>query len=129
MSHEIQIHYRGLPPSEAVSQRIRDHFANLCAAFQRQSILSAHCYLELVNHRSGKAGCYRTTIDVALPGRHVVVGREGGRRGLHQDAYAALAEAFGAMERRLHDHSRRLRQAMKRKEPDFESLEADTALA
>ena len=121
MSPDIRIHYRGLPPSDAVSERIREHYAHLCQTFQRQAILDAHCYLELVNHRAGKSGCYRTTVDVSVPGRHLVVGLGGGRQGLHQDAHAALTEAFEAMERRLREYSRRLRNDVKHREPAAES--------
>ena len=117
MTQEIQIHYRGLPPSDAVTARIQQHFDRLRHTFRRQSILGARCHLELLNHRNGRAGCYRTTLDLALPGRHVVVGRDGGRHGTHQDAYEALAEAFEAMERRLRDYAQVLRHEVKHKGP------------
>jgi cold shock CspA family protein/ribosome-associated translation inhibitor RaiA len=117
VSLDYKIHYRGLPPSDSIEQRIEEHVAHLERVFGRNPIHSCHIHLELLHHRSGTVAGYRTIIELAVPGKTLVVGRDGGHEPEHQDAYAALAAAFDAMERQLKDHGQKLRQEVKHHEP------------
>src|SRR4051794_4220949 len=114
----LQIHYRGLSPSEAVSAYIEAQLDHLARLLPRSQIASCHVTLELLNHRAGKLGCYRATIELTVPGQRLVVsGRHPGVHAMHGDAYAALAAGFQATRRRLASYVERLRDDVKHHEP------------
>ena len=118
--HEnLRVHYRGLPPSEAVTAFVETQFAHLISLIQRQSMIHGAVTIEMVRPRDLDGdGCYRVVVEVNLPGKRIVVGRGEGRREVeHRNAYQALADAFHAMERRLATHTARQRHDVKHHEP------------
>lgn len=68
-------------------------------------------------HRHRRSGrLWSVRVDVIVPGADVVVNRDHPRDHAHEDVHVALRDAFLAARRRLEDHARRRRGAVKRHE-------------
>jgi cold shock CspA family protein len=49
---------------------------------------------------------FRVRLDITVPGREIVVGRESKPRRSHQDISVAIHDAFAAARRQIEDHAR-----------------------
>ena len=127
MSTALQITWRNMPGSPAVSRCIRDRLDKLADHFD--SLLGAHVVVSAPprHHRHGQP--FHVAIDLVLPGAEIAVGHEpaglaaadpsaperAGRRpkvsraSRHADAYLAVHDAFDQAHRRLEDRTRRQR--------------------
>jgi len=101
MSIPVQITFRGLPPSEAVEARIREH-ADRLASFHRR-ISQCRIMVETPHRRHQHGKLYHVRIDVTFPGGEVVVGRDPRSNHAHEDIYVAIRDAFDAARRQLQD--------------------------
>ena len=121
----VQITYRNMQPSAAVSARINQEAARLDRYFPR--IVSCRVVVE-TPHRHHKWGeLFHLRIELGVPGADVVIRHEPTlHRALshgdfrkwskhfeihtpHKDVYVTIRDAFKAARRRLEDHARRLR--------------------
>jgi ribosomal subunit interface protein len=111
MSLALQITFRGLDPSPALEATVREHVARL----ERFSddITRCHVLVEAPHRRHHQGNLFRLRIDLAVPGREIVVGRDPAERQAHEDPYVAIRDAFDAARRQLEDHARVLRAAVK----------------
>jgi ribosome-associated translation inhibitor RaiA len=129
MSTTLQITWRNMPGSPAVSRCIRDRLDKLAAHFD--SLLGAHVVVSAPprHHRHGQP--FHVAIDLVLPGAELAVGREPAaarvtsperagrhpkvsRASRHADAYLAVHDAFDQAHRRLEDRARRQRPQRRR---------------
>jgi cold shock CspA family protein/ribosome-associated translation inhibitor RaiA len=101
MQAPLQITFRHMPPSPALEARIRQRAEELDQLSDR--ILSCRVVVECAHRR------HQVRIDLALPNREIVVGREAGTNHAHEDAHVAVRDAFDSARRLLEEHVRRRR--------------------
>ncbi|HEX8702447.1 MAG TPA: HPF/RaiA family ribosome-associated protein [Myxococcaceae bacterium] len=94
MNRPLQITYRGMGPSEAMSEYIREHAEKLEQFFDR--IVGCHVVVEQPHkhHRQGKH--FHVRVDLHVPGKDIVVTRDHAKREAHEDPYMAVSDAFEA---------------------------------
>ena len=110
MQSDVQITFRDIPPSDAISARIRERVAKLEEFHGRLT----HCRVVVeAAKRREKATDYQVRIDLTLPGGELVVSRDHRNRKPADDMYVAIRNAFDAMERRLKSNARRRRGEVK----------------
>jgi ribosomal subunit interface protein len=111
MNLPLQITFRGLDPSPALEAAVREHAARL----ERFSddITRCHVLVEAPHRRHHQGNLFRLRIDLTVPGREIVVGRDPAERQAHEDPYVAIRDAFDAATRQLEDHARIRRAAVK----------------
>lgn len=107
MELPLQVTFRRVAASPAVEARIRERAEALDRFFDR--ITSCRVAVECENARQGQGASYRVRIDLKVPGREIVVGRDAGARRRYQDIHVAVREAFDAAQRLLEDYARQLR--------------------
>ena len=112
MQEAIQITFRGVEPSEFIEQRIQAKAADLerfC-----KDIVSCHVTVETQHHKHHKGNLYAVRIDLRVPGKEIVAGREHRQNHAHEDVYVAVRDAFDAAVRQLEDYARLRRGDVKR---------------
>jgi ribosome-associated translation inhibitor RaiA len=139
MELPVQITYRNMEASAAVTARIHEEAAKLDEFFPR--ITSCRVIVE-APHRHHKWGeLFHVRIDLGVPGNELVVSHEPSPHATlghdeaaikkhielhpeHKDIYVAIRDAFASARRRLQDYVRRLRGEVKThaQKPEVEVL-------
>jgi ribosomal subunit interface protein len=104
MAVPVQITFRDMPPSPAVSMHAEKRAQKLQQLFGR--IVDCHVVVEEPHRRSRKGQKFHVRIDVRVPGRELVVSKI--PEDTREDLYAALDDAFTDAERVVEDYARRL---------------------
>lgn len=107
MQLPLQITFRHMEPSPALEARIRQRAEELDQFFDR--IIACRVVVECANRRHQQGNLFEVHIDLTLPGREIVVGRDSGANHAHEDAHVAVRDAFDSARRLLEDHARRSR--------------------
>jgi cold shock CspA family protein len=115
---EPQITFRDMPPSASVEARVREQVAELEQFYNR--IMSCRVVIETPHRHHRQGRLYGVRIDLSVPGRELVVGREPSQHHAHEDVYVAIRDAFDAARRQLEDHARRERGQTKHHQPTDE---------
>lgn len=115
MQEAIQITFRGMDPSEFIQNRVRAKAAELERFFR--DIISCHVTVETQHHSHQKGNLYAVRLDLRVPGKEIVAGREHRQSHAHEDVYVALRDAFDAATRQLEDYARQRRGEVKHHEP------------
>lgn len=115
MQLPLQISFRGVSRSLAIESNIRAHVARLERHCDR--ITSCRVIVESPHRRHHQGNVYHVGIHLTVPGDELVVSHEPAEDHAHEDAYVTLRDAFDAARRRLEDHARRQRGAVKMHEP------------
>jgi cold shock CspA family protein/ribosome-associated translation inhibitor RaiA len=123
------ITFRGIEGTAALESDIRARLRKLETYYPR--IIGCRVLVELVQRHHGAGNRYHVRIDLTVPGEEIVVAHEAGLHATAQDVAAerltkaaesdperkhvrvAIREAFDAARRRLQDHARRQRGAVK----------------
>lgn len=111
MNAPLQITFHNTRSSAAVEDRIRERADKL--EYLYGEIVSARVVIDVPQRRHRKGRLFQVRIDVGVPGRELVVNREPLVDHSHEDVYAAIEDAFDAMERRVQDYIRELRGEVK----------------
>jgi ribosome-associated translation inhibitor RaiA/cold shock CspA family protein len=111
MQVPLQISFRHMDPSPALEARIRQRAEELEKFFGR--ITACRVVVECANRRPQQGRLFEVHIDLNLPGAEIAVGRDPGANHAHEDAHVAVRDAFDAVRRRLEDHVRDHRGAVK----------------
>ena len=111
MQLPLQITFRHMDPSPAIEARIRERAEELDQFFDR--ITSCRVVVECGNKRHQQGKLFEVRVDLTVPGREIVVGRDPGANHAHEDAHVAVRDAFDAARRQLEDHARDRRGAVK----------------
>ncbi len=111
MDSPLQITFRGVSPSEAIETKVRERAARLERHYDH--IIGCRVVIEATHHRQHQGTIYNVRIDLTVPGGELVVNRESAENHAHEDLYVAIRDAFDAARRRLEDHGRRQRGAVK----------------
>ena len=107
MQVPLQITFRHMDSSEAVATRIRERVAELERFFDR--IVSCRVVVECRHPRRQQGNLFRVHVELKVPGREIVVGRDPAAHHAYEDVYIALRDAFDAARRLLEDHARERR--------------------
>lgn len=107
MSTSIHIVYRDFERTEAIDTYIRRHIEKLASHVSR--IVSCSVALEAPHRHKQHGRHYRVRIDLGMPGAELVVDRTPEPHQEHEDAYAAIDDAFDHAFRRASEHARRAR--------------------
>ena len=109
----LQITFRNMEPSPSLEARIRELAAKL-EKFSQQ-MLRCQIVVEAPHHQHHEQGAlFDFQIDIAVPGKEIVIGHTHTRNPAHENAYIALRDAFRAARRQLQDYERVRRQEVKR---------------
>lgn len=115
MELPVQISFRGVPSTEAIEAKVRERAARL--ERYHDHIMGCRVMIESPHRRHHQGKLYHVRIDLTVPGQELVVSREPTEHHAFEDVYVAIRDAFDAAQRRLEDHARRQRGAVKLHEP------------
>lgn len=108
MTIPVHIVYRDIDRTDALDAHIRKHVGKLEAAHAR--VTSCRVALEAPHRHKQHGRHYRVRINLVVPGAELVVDRNPDADRLHEDAYAAIDDAFDHAQRRILEHTRRERE-------------------
>jgi ribosome-associated translation inhibitor RaiA len=111
MQQELRIAFRDMDASQALERRIRARVAELEKLCGR--ITACDVVVEARHRHQHQAKMFDIHIDLAVPGRTIVVRHEAGENHPHEDAHATVRSAFDAARRQLEDYMRVLRGEVK----------------
>lgn len=99
MRQQLQITFRGMNPSPAMEERIRDYAGRLDDLFD--GIVGCHVVVEEAakNHRHGNP--FHVRVDVRVPGKEIVGESEHVDPNPQKSAYEAVQDAFERAERQM----------------------------
>jgi cold shock CspA family protein len=118
MQTQPQISFDDLPVDEAVREAALGHVARLEKTYDR--ITGCHVVIAQPHRHHREGRLYSVRVDLVVPGSEIVVNRNHPADHAHEDVYVALRDSFDATRRRLEDHARHLRGAVKRHLPRAE---------
>jgi len=102
MQVPLQIAFEHIHHSDAIEARIREEAAKLEEFYGR--LTSARVVVSRPQHRHHKGDTYAVRIHLTVPGAaDIVINRDPGVTGAHEDAYVTIADAFKAARRQLQD--------------------------
>jgi ribosomal subunit interface protein len=104
MQEPLQVSYRDVTPSTAIEAAIHERAAKLDEFFDR--ITGCRVVVESRHHHHHRGWLYHVRVELALPGRLIVVDREPDEHHEHEDVYVAIRDAFDAVRRQLEDYVR-----------------------
>ena len=99
MQSPVQVTFRDMSPSPAITAHVEKRAAKLATFFDR--IVKCHVVVETPHRRSRRGKHFHIRIDLHVPGRELVVSKE--QDDAKEDAYAAIDDAFVDAERVLED--------------------------
>jgi cold shock CspA family protein/ribosome-associated translation inhibitor RaiA len=111
MQVPLQITFRHMDSSEALAARIRERAEELDRFFDR--IVSCRVTVERQNARHQKGNLFHVRVDLTVPGRELVVGRDPSANQSHEDPHVAVRDSFDAIRRLLEDYVRERRGEVK----------------
>jgi len=104
MQIPLQISFRNMDRSEALEQEIRERASKL-ERFEGR-IVGCRVFVE-TRRRRQQGNLFHVRVDLALPGKDIVVGRESELDRSHEDVYVAIRDAFDAVRKCLEEQARR----------------------
>ena len=111
MQIPLEVTFHNMDHSDAVDANVRERAAKLERYFDR--IIGCRVVVEAPHKHSRKGKIFEVRIDVSVPGKEIVVNRNGHNNHAHEDVYVAIRDAFNAMGRQLEDHARKSRGEVK----------------
>jgi ribosome-associated translation inhibitor RaiA len=103
----LQITFRHMDRSPSLEAGIRRKADELDQLFDR--IISCRVVVECRHRHHHQGNLFDVHIDLSLPGSQVVAGRNHPISHAHEDAHAAMRDAFDAARRQIEDHIRAIR--------------------
>jgi ribosome-associated translation inhibitor RaiA len=106
MQIPVQVTFHGMPASAALETAIRQY----AGKFDRfhPHLISCRAVVEQVARHQRQGKEYTVRLDIRVKGGEIAINRDHA-----EDAFVAVREAFDAARRRLEDHARRRRGAVK----------------
>lgn len=141
MNPPLQLTYRGLERSSAVTRCVRARLDKLALHFT--PIIACHVVIEEPHRHHVRGRLFHVRIDLTLPGAEIVVRHEPAAHpvpaeeeappvapavpevgGPHKDAFLAIHDAFDIAHRRLEDRERRQRKKSRHQAPPWRAAKA-----
>lgn len=110
MQSPVQVTFRDIKPSTAISEHVEKRAAKLENFFDR--ITKCHVVVEAPHRHSIHGRRYHVRIDLHVPGKELVISSTPDDES-KEDLHAAVDDAFGDAERVLEEYSRQLKFDMK----------------
>lgn len=107
MKYPLQTQFRGMEPSDFISNDIWDHAEKLERFYDR--IMSCHVIVSAPHHHKHQGKVYHVQVRIHFPGGDINVTTEPEQNAAHEDVYVAIRDVFDAVRRRLEDFVRRQR--------------------
>jgi cold shock CspA family protein/ribosome-associated translation inhibitor RaiA len=107
----LQITFRHVDAPPSAENRIREYAGELDRFFDQ--IMSCRVAVERQHRRHHQGNLIWVRLDITVPGREIVVGRDSKPRRAHQDIWVAIRDAFDAARRQIEDHARIFRGEVK----------------
>ena len=107
MDIPLQIHFIGISKRSDIEERVRHAAQKLEKYFDR--ITSCRVAVEVPHRHHHQGNHYRVSVDLAVPGKTIVVSHEAHQDPAHEEAIVAIRDAFNAALRQLDEHTERLR--------------------
>ncbi len=102
---QLQITFRNMDPSAALEARIRELVQKL-QRFSNQ-IIKCQVVVEAPHHQHHEQGAlFDFQVDIAVPGKEIIIGHTHSKNPAHTNAYIALRDAFRAARRQLQEYER-----------------------
>ena len=112
MQTPVQINFQDVSHSPAIESLIQEKVQELERYFTR--IISCRVHLRKPHkHRRSSGESYHVTVELVVPGRDMVTGRDPGTPGTHDDLQTAIRDSFRAAKRQLVEHVHRMRREVK----------------
>ncbi len=111
MKIPLQVTFRDMTPSDAVSARIEQEMERLDSLFG--GIMGCRVLVESPHHHHHKGNLFHVRVDLTVVGGEIVAGRDPAGRHAHEDVYVAIRDTFRAVRRRLEDYARKRRGQVK----------------
>lgn len=108
---------REIKVSNPMWNAVHDYVESLERFYDR--IIRCDIAISAPHRHSRKGNAYHIRIHIQLPGEDVIVNREAGVDGAHEDFYVALRDAFRAAKRKLQDRTRQMKGQLKHHEPEL----------
>lgn len=102
-----RISFRNMDADTSARDQVERRVAELEQFYPR--ITSCDVVLEAEHRRHQQGKLFHVRVELQVPGRTIVVGREPGAHHAHENAHVAIRDAFDAARRQLEDHARRAR--------------------
>lgn len=100
----LQMTFRHIDASPSIEDRIREYAAELDRFFDQ--IMSCRVAVERQHRRHHQGNLIRVRLDITVPGREIVVGRDSKPGRSHDNISVAIRDAFDAARRQIEDHAR-----------------------
>lgn len=118
MQVPVKISFLNLDASEALEARINEKIAKLDRRFS--GLVGCQVVVESAHHHQTKGRVYSVRIDVTVPGGIVVASDHTGKNPLkHDKVFAAMNDAFAAVEKQLDKFTELLRKDVKQHAPHW----------
>jgi cold shock CspA family protein/ribosome-associated translation inhibitor RaiA len=105
MQVPLNVTFRDIGHSDAIEARIQEEAAKLEQFYDR--LTSMHVVVFRPQHRHHKGDTYDIRLQLAIPGAaDIVISRDPGVTGAHEDVYVTIRDAFKAARRQLQDLAR-----------------------
>lgn len=114
MQLPLQITFRGMEPSLAVEERIRERAARLDRFHDH--IMSCRVVVEEPHRHHHQGKLFHVRIDLTVPHHELVVNREAPQDHAHEDVFVAIRDAFDAAQRQLSSLVQKQRGVVKKHE-------------
>jgi len=101
-----RITFRGMEPSAAVEKAVHERIDRL-ARFH-DHITSCSVVIDAPHRHSRKGKIYHVRVDINVPGREIVAGREPEENHAHEDVFVAIRDSFDAAQRQIEDAVRKM---------------------
>ncbi|MBI6629061.1 HPF/RaiA family ribosome-associated protein [Pontibaca salina] len=111
MDIPLEIAWHNLEKSETLEARIRERVDKMSRYFNR--INSCRIAVEMPHRSQHNTKEFHLRIEVRVPEHEIVVSNNPGDRRDHFDPLITIRDAFDAMDRRLEEHSRKMRGEVK----------------
>jgi len=113
MTPPLQITFRNMESSPALEARIRE-LAGRLEKFSGQ-IIRCHIVVGAPHHQRHEQGAlFECRIEIAVPGRDIIIDNTHGADPTHENARVAVWDAFRAARRQLQDYEKVRRRDIKR---------------
>ena len=107
MEVPLQVTYRGLEPSDALTQLIRKEADKLGEFFDR--IVGCRVLVEFEPHHARSGAPFRVLVDLTIPSDELTIDTARSAKPVYKDPALAVRDAFRRAKRRLQDRVRRMK--------------------
>lgn len=111
MKLPLQVTFRDMKPSGAITERVDAEVADLDSLFD--GLMGCRVLVEAPHHHHHKGNLFHVRVDLTVRGGEIVAGRDPEGRHAHEDVHVAIRDTFRAVRRRLEDYARRRRGQVK----------------